>query len=119
MATVAERPPQASAPTDSPIRAPRRAGPDRAFRLLTLVCGLTVLAILALIAVSMTKQAMPAFRQEGLKFLTSDKWVPAENRFGAAAFIYGTLVISAVALVISLPVSIGLALFLTEVAPRR
>jgi phosphate transport system permease protein len=78
-----------------------------------------VLVVLGLILVSTSKEALPAFRQEGLRFLTSDQWIPSQDRFGALAFIYGTLVVSAIALVIAVPVSIGLALFITEVAPRR
>jgi phosphate transport system permease protein len=62
---------------------------------------------------------MPAFRHEGLGFLTSTKWIPAEGHFGALAFVYGTLVVSVIALVIAVPVSLGLALFITELAPPR
>jgi phosphate transport system permease protein len=66
---------------------------------------------------------MPAFRSEGLGFLTSRNWNPSpasgHAHFGGLAFIYGTLGISFIALAISVPVSLGLALFLSEVAPRR
>jgi phosphate transport system permease protein len=75
--------------------------------------------VLGLILVSTSNEAMPAFRQEGLHFLTSKVWDPAGGHFGALAFIYGTLVVSAVALVIAVPVSIGLALFISELAPAR
>jgi phosphate transport system permease protein len=92
---------------------------DRIFRGLTLVAGLAVLAILALIAYSTTKEAWPAFRKEGLSFVTSDDWAPAQGKFGALAFIYGTLLTSFIAIVIAVPVSLGIALFTTEVAPRR
>jgi phosphate transport system permease protein len=92
---------------------------DRAFRLLVLGCGLVVLATLALIAVSTTNEAMPAFRHEGLGFVTTNRWDIVHNHFGSLAFIYGTLVSSAIALVISVPVSVGIALFLSEVAPPR
>ena len=97
----------------------RRAPGDRAFRLLALASGLAVLLILGLIAVSTTREAWPAFREEGLGFVTSTRWAPNEEVFGAASFVFGTLVVSAVALVLSVPVSIGIALFLSEVAPRR
>jgi phosphate transport system permease protein len=92
--------------------------PDRVFRGLALGAGLLVLVVLALILVSTTKEAWPAFRQEGLGFLTSKEWSPGQGHFGALAFVYGTLVVSAIALLLSVPVSIGLALFITEVAPR-
>ena len=92
---------------------------DRAFRGITLVAGFAVLAILGLIAYSTTKQAWPAFREEGLSFFTSKTWIPGEGKFGSLAFVYGTLVTSLIALVIAVPVSIGIALFTTEVAPPR
>ena len=93
--------------------------PDRAFRGLTLTCGLTVLAVLALIAVSTTGEAWPAFREEGLGFFTGTRWAPSAGVFGSLEFVYGTLVISAIALALAVPVSIGIALFLSDLAPRR
>jgi phosphate transport system permease protein len=80
---------------------------------------LSVLLILGLIAFSTTHEAWPVFSQEGLGFFTSKTWDVPGRHFGALAFIYGTLVVSAIALVIAVPVSIGIALFITEVAPRR
>lgn len=97
----------------------RSALTDRAFSLVALGAGLTVLAILGLIAVSTTDQALPAFRQEGIGFLTSDRWVPSQDIFGALPFVYGTMVISAIAVLFAVPVSVGIALFLSELAPRR
>jgi phosphate transport system permease protein len=105
--------------TASTFRPTNPARADRAFRALTLVAGLTVLVVLVLIVVSTTREAMPAFRDEGIGFLTSDRWAPNVDAFGALPFVYGTLVISAIALAIAVPVSIGIALFLSEVAPRR
>jgi phosphate transport system permease protein len=96
----------------------RPAVADSGFRILALGCGLLVLALLVLIAVSMTGQALPAFRQAGLSFVTGRAWDPNKGRFGALAFIWGTLLTSTVALVMAVPVSLGIALFLTEVAPR-
>jgi phosphate transport system permease protein len=92
---------------------------DRIFRGAALVAGLTVLAILALIAYSTTKEAWPAFRHEGISFITSDQWIPNEDKFGALAFIYGTLYTALIAVVIAVPVSLGIALFTTELASRR
>ena len=91
---------------------------DRAFRVLALLAGLMVLVILALIAIYTTREAWPWFRQEGLNIFT-DTWDPAKNTFGALGLIYGTLVVSAIAVAFSLPVSVGLALFVTDVAPQR
>lgn len=92
---------------------------DSAFKGVALVAGLAVLAILALIAVSTTKEAWPAFKQEGLGFITSSTWIPAENKFGALAFIYGTVLSSLIALILAVPVSLGIALYANEAAPRR
>jgi phosphate transport system permease protein len=91
---------------------------DRAFRILALLAGLTVLVILGLIAISTTREAWPWFRAEGLNIFT-DNWNPSKNAFGALGLIYGTLLVSAIAVVLSLPISIGIALFVTDVAPQR
>src|ERR1700682_3759947 len=119
-----------TSPTPAPLSARRPAVADGAFRYLSLVCGLGVLAILALIAISTTTKALPAFRHEGFRFLFSKEWNPtrtklvnghdvADPRFGALAFIYGTMVVSAIALIVAVAVRRALALFLTDVAPRR
>ncbi len=92
---------------------------DAAFRFIAFAAGFTVLAILGLIAFSTTKEAWPAFREEGLGFLTSSTWIPAEDKFGALAFIYGTVLSSLIALVLAVPVSLGIALYANEAAPRR
>jgi phosphate transport system permease protein len=92
---------------------------DSAFKVVALVAGLVVLAILGLIAFSTTKEAWPAFKQEGLGFVTSSTWIPAEGKFGALAFIYGTVLSSLIALVLAVPVSLGIALYANEAAPRR
>jgi phosphate transport system permease protein len=92
---------------------------DQTFRYLCLAAGLLVLIVLGLILVSTGKEALPAFRDEGLGFLTSDVWNPPAGRFGALPFIYGTLVVSVIALAIAVPISLGLALFITELAPKR
>lgn len=97
----------------------RSAFTDRAFSTLALGAGLTVLLILGLIALSTTNQALPAFRQEGLGFITSDRWIPSQDVFGALPFVYGTMVISVIALLFAVPVSMGIALFLSELAPPR
>jgi phosphate transport system permease protein len=91
---------------------------DRVFRGLALAAGLAVLAILALITYSTTKEAWPAFQLEGVKFVTGDVWDPVHNTYGALAFIYGTLLSSFIALVLAVPVSVGIALFVNESAPR-
>ena len=92
---------------------------DRVFRAVALLAGFSVLLILGLIAFSTTQQAWPAFTHQGLRYFTSTTWDPAHDKFGTLAFLYGTLVASAIALVFAVPVSIGIALFITEIAPRR
>ena len=89
------------------------------FSAVCLASGLMVLVVLGLILISTSHEAMPVFRQEGLGFLTSSQWDIPGNHFGALAFIYGTLVASVIALIIAVPISLGLALFLTELAPRK
>jgi phosphate transport system permease protein len=113
---VANSPPVARL-TDGP-RPPGRVV-DRIFRWVAMLAGFSVLIILGLIAISTTRTAWPAFQQEGIHFFTSTTWDVPKQQFGALAFIFGTLLVSAIALVFSVPVSIGLALFITEIAPRR
>lgn len=92
---------------------------DSVFKIVALVAGLFVLAVLALIAVSTTREAWPAFQEEGFGFITSSTWVPADGEFGALAFIYGTVLSSFIAIVLAVPVSLGIALYANEAAPRR
>jgi phosphate transport system permease protein len=92
---------------------------DTVFRVVALAAGLMVLLILGLIAFSTTKQAWPWFRQEGFSSVLSDNWDPAHNQFGGLSLVYGTFLVGVIALLMSVPVSVGIALFVTEVAPRR
>ena len=96
----------------------RRPFGDRTFQIITLAAGLLVLVILLLIAVTTTQQAAPWFKAEGWGIF-GRTWNPATNQFGALAFIYGTAITSAIALIMAVPVSIGIALLLTEVVPYR
>jgi phosphate transport system permease protein len=97
----------------------RRTLADRTFRLAAAASGLSVLIILVLIAVSTTQKAFPAFRHEGVGYLAGSRWAPNLDLYGALAFISGTMLVSAIALVFAVPVSVGIALFLSELAPRR
>lgn len=92
---------------------------DLIFKVVAVGAGVTVLAILALITISTAWESWPVFQQQGLSFITSDDWNPNTNQFGARAFIYGTLLVSLIALIMAVPVSLGIALFSTEIAPRR
>jgi phosphate transport system permease protein len=96
----------------------RRGLGDRSFQWLALGCGLLVLVILVLIAVTTTQQASSWFTTEGWGIFGT-VWNPSANKFGATPFIYGTAVTAVIALVMAVPVSIGIALLLTEVVPYR
>jgi phosphate transport system permease protein len=96
----------------------RRPLGDRTFAIIALASGLLVLVILVLIAVTTTQQSASWFSAEGLKIFTNN-WDPAANQFGALAFIYGTAITGLIALIMAVPVSVGIALLLTEVVPRR
>jgi phosphate transport system permease protein len=114
-------------PGDALTARDRGALGDHAFRWVALAAGLLVLAILGLIAFSTTSEAWPALRAARQHFVTSSTWNPNDPdgtgplsaQFGALAFIYGTAVVSAISLVLAVPLSLGIALFVTEVAPRR
>ncbi len=90
---------------------------DTAFRWLAFAAGMMVLVILGLILYSTTEQAWPAFQAEGIDFLIKNDWNPAAGSYGALSFVFGTLLISVIALLIAVPISLGIALFVTEVAP--
>ena len=96
----------------------RSAGADRAFTLFTAGAAWLVLLLLGATALSMAWGGRLAFQTFGLDFITSPDWDAVQGKFGALVPIYGTLVTSAIALIIAFPVSIGIALFLTEIAPR-
>jgi phosphate transport system permease protein len=102
----------------TPTLSERRPLGDRGFQALALACGLLVLVILVLIAVSTSQQASSWFSAEGLKIFTNN-WNPGANQYGALAFIYGTAITAVIALVMAVPVSVGIALLLTEVVPYR
>ena len=99
--------------------AQRRSLGDRGFQVLALAAGLLVLVILVLIAVSTTQQASSWFTTEGLSGIFSTTWNPAAGQFGALAFIYGTAISAGIAIVMAVPVSVAIALLLTEVVPRQ
>ena len=77
-----------------------------------------VLAIFAGVIASLVHGALPAIKAFGVGFIFDESWRPARERFGALAAIYGTLVTSAIAMLIALPVGIGVSIFLTELCPR-
>jgi phosphate transport system permease protein len=96
----------------------RFAFTDSLFHILTRLSAALVLVILGGVAVSLAAGAWPALSTFGWSFLVTESWNPVTEKFGALAPIYGTLVTSIIAIVIAVPIGIGIAMFLTELCPR-
>jgi phosphate transport system permease protein len=94
---------------------------DKIFRGLSGGAGLTLLVVIGGIAVFLVSKAIPALRADTTNFLTTKEFLPEADSptFGVAALAFGTVVSSALALVMAVPVALGVALFITQVAPRR
>jgi phosphate transport system permease protein len=90
---------------------------ERLFRAATLVAALLVLTLLGGVAVSLAQGAWPALAHFKLHFLTREVWNPVTDQYGALAAVYGTVITSVIALAIAIPLSFGIAIFLTELAP--
>ncbi len=91
---------------------------DWLFKNLTRLFAVLVLAIVALMAWEMIRGSGASIGEFGWGFLTSSEWDPVQDLYGALPFIYGTVVSSLIALAIALPLSLGSAIFLSEIAPR-
>jgi phosphate transport system permease protein len=91
---------------------------DIVFRHLTRAAAVGVLLLLSAVIIALIQGSLPAFRAFGLGFLTTDRWNPVTEVFGAAAPIYGTLVTSLIAMLIAVPVGLMIAFFLTELCPQ-
>lgn len=94
-----------------------RAYADRAFRWSAASAAALVLLILGLIAITITQRSVPVFGQMGFGFFTTFRWSPADSLYGALPFIWGTVFTAIIALAIAVPISLGVALFMTQVAP--
>jgi phosphate transport system permease protein len=123
MTQVLDPAPADAAPPPPPpmVGGPRPPGflADRAFRIFATAAGLLVLVVLALIIWVLLDNSREWFQEEGLGSVFSLDWEPNNGKFGAGALAIMTLMVSAIALVIAVPISLGIALFVTEVAPRR
>jgi phosphate transport system permease protein len=107
-----------TATADSRSQAIRRfASGDRFFFHITQGAAIAVLIILGGAIVSLIEGSLPAFRAFGFGFFTTEIWNPVTERFGAGAAIFGTLVTSAIAMLIAVPIGLGIAIFLTELCP--
>jgi phosphate transport system permease protein len=91
---------------------------DRSFRAVMILCALSVFGIVALIAYELITRSELSLKKFGIGFFYHSAWNPVSGDYGALPFIYGTLVSSLVALVIAVPLAIGLGVFLTEMCPK-
>jgi phosphate transport system permease protein len=114
----------AQLPGSTPPRAARVAAllrpslyGDRIYQAVITSFAVFIPLLLVLIAISIGLAAWPALSRMGLSFVTGSEWNVAEGKFGAAPAIYGTLVSSAIALVIATPLALGVSIFLSEIAP--
>jgi phosphate transport system permease protein len=126
--------PQRQAPTAQPV--PPAAGrqlspvnkmrervgsrfPDELFRCAMIACGLSVAVVLGLIFYELVVNSRLSLQQFGWKFFFGQTWDPVNNIFGALPFIFGTIVSSIIALVLAVPLGVGVAVFITEMCPER
>ena len=92
--------------------------PDRVFKWAIMACGLAVLGILVLIVYELVWRSNLSWHAFGFRFFASSDWDPVNERFGALPFIYGTIVSSILALIIAVPLAVGVAVFTTEMCPK-
>ena len=92
---------------------------DRLFKGLLMLAATSILLIVAAIFVMMLRSSLPTLKEFGVAFLFGTEWKPAQEVFGALPFIYGTVVSSLLSLILAVPVSLGIAIFLVEQAPKR
>ena len=120
MTKLLEPAPAATPPPPPLVGGPRPPGAiaDRAFRYVAVAAGVLVLLILALIIWATLDNSWDWFKSEGLGVFALD-WAPNEGKYGAGSLIIMTLMVATVALVIAVPISVGIALFVTEIVPRR
>ncbi len=108
---------------ENPVLRARRNRADRIgdplLRGLSGLAAAVAVAVIAGIAYEVIHLAWPAITEFGLGFVTTNDWNPVTERFGAAPFIYGTVVTSAIALLFAAPLSIAISIYLTELAPSR
>jgi phosphate transport system permease protein len=92
---------------------------DFIFRGVTVLFAFSIILILLLMLYEMTHQSMPTIRKFGWNFITNSQWDAVSEDFGALPFIYGSVVSSILALLLATPVSVGAAVFLTEITPKK
>jgi len=92
---------------------------DATFKAITQGAAIAVLMLLAGVIIALIHGSLPAWQAFGFDFLTSQSWNPVTEKFGALPAIYGTLLTSFIAMLIGVPVSLGIAIFLTEICPEH
>jgi phosphate transport system permease protein len=97
---------------------PRLRTWDRAFRLLTFSSAAAVLVLLGGVIVVLIIGAMPALKTFGFEFLIDESWNPVTEKFGALAPVYGTVVVALIAMLVAVPIGLGIAVFLSELCPQ-
>ena len=91
---------------------------DRVFFFAMLACALSVIAIVCLIVYELVTKSNLSWHAFGLKFFFRSEWDPVNDQYGALPFVYGTVVSSALALLIAVPLAVGVAVYITEMSPR-
>jgi phosphate transport system permease protein len=99
------------------LRASSGEVPDRIFKSVMALCGVAVLGVLVLIVYELLSGSSLSWHAFGFKFFAGSDWNPVSEQFGALPFIYGTLVSSLLALIIAIPLAVGVAVFTTEMCP--
>jgi len=115
---VSEKQKSSSATTWRRLLSPTGNAGDAVFRTVMFGAALLMLLIVVGMIAALASHSMLSIRHFGFNFLTDREWDPVKEKFGALAFIYGTVASSLIALVISVPLSLGIAIFLVEQAPR-
>ncbi|MBX3296590.1 MAG: phosphate ABC transporter permease subunit PstC [Acidobacteria bacterium] len=92
---------------------------DKVYRTILFAAATSILLIVAAVFYMMVQSSMPTLQRFGIGFLWASEWNPSQELFGALPFIYGTVVSSILALLIAVPISLGIAVFLVEQAPKK
>jgi phosphate transport system permease protein len=114
MAAISDFPPQ---PERMHLKPPSRFA-DSIFYACTLICAVGIVALVATIVYVLVIHSQITLRQFGWKFFVGSNWDPVAGDFGALPFVFGTIVSSVVALIIAVPLAVGVAVFTTEMCPR-
>jgi phosphate transport system permease protein len=110
--------PEPREPDPRPLKAKKDRG-DQIFRSVSYLAGCSVLAIMAAVGLFLSIEAFSALSSQGFGFLTTAEWQPDRGEFGIASVIIGTGLIALVAVAVAVPISMGTALFITDIAPAR